>query len=218
MSRKTVGELVNQTIRDSTKYDAIEVGHELTKDVMEQIEICVNRYIDIFDEPVFCVVMLLAEDNLLPNIMRRKFYGSLFLPKPRPRQLVMYYNKFSHKITRLWSLPDAMTMAVIDEMATVDEKWRLTKQWVRWFYESWKLTGLDQNKFKYTNKNPTAFFKHIRDQHKITLESEKEFLDSNREKLIKSGCKLPHPGHTDPFDFSKIKIEHIIDTKTARRD
>ena len=213
--RMTVGEQVNKTIRDPTKYNAREVGMALTEDVLKEIEICVERHVDIFDEPVFCVVMLLCTDNLLPNLMRRKFYAQLFLPKPRPSQLVMLYNKFSNKLIRLWCLPDAMTMATIDEMSTVIDAWKLTKQWVRWFYEGWALTGLDEKSFKYTNKNPKNFFNKIREQHGITLESEKEYLDAHRHKLIKSGCQLPQPGVSDPFDFGKIKFKSIIEPFNA---
>lgn len=216
--RKTAGELSLKARADTTKYNMVEVGYALTEDVQEQIEICIQRHNNIFDEKEYCVVMQLADDPLIKGVLRRKFYGILFLPKPRPRQLVMLYNKEKNKLIRLWTLPDAITMATISEMTTVDQKWKQTKQWVDWFYENWVLESQRGDHFKFKNNKPLDFFKNIRKQHGITLESELEYSNANREKLIQSGSQYFNSSFPNPFDFGKIAINKIIDTKTALSD
>lgn len=218
VKRKRAGELAVQAASDPTKYNSLDVGYALTEDVQKEIEICIQKHLPIFDEPQFCVIMLIVKDPLIKGVMRRKFYAYPFLPKPRPGQLVMLYNKETHKLIRLWCLPDAITMAVISEMISVDKAWQRTKKWVDWFYEGWQLTALTADQFKYTNKNPNSFFQNIRKEHNIKLESENEYLNANREKLIKAGCKEVDSGFSEPFDFSKIRIDHIVDTNTARTD
>ncbi len=213
--RKTAGELSLKARSDTTKYNALEVGHAMTEDVMQQIEICVERHKPMFDEPQFCVIMQLADDPLIKGILRRKFYGYLFLPKPRPRQLVMLYTKATNSLIRLWTLPDAITMATLSEMTTVDPKWQKTKQWVDWFYENWAIESIRGDHFKFKNNKPLDFFKKIRQQANISLEGELGYLNANREKLIQAGCQERQSVTPDPFDFSKIQINHITDTKTA---
>jgi hypothetical protein len=213
--RKTAGELALKAASDSTKYNALDVGYALTEDVQQQIEICIERHNNLFDEPQYCVVMQLADDPLIKGVLRRKFYGYLFIPKPRPRQMVMLYTKATNSIIRLWTLPDAMTMAIISEMVTVAPQWEKTKQWVDWFYENWVLEAQRGDHFKFKNNKPVDFFHHIRKQHGIKLESEQEFLNANREKLIQSGCQELKSPIPDPFDFSKISIDKIINTKAS---
>ena len=64
-------------------------------------------------------------------------------------------------------MPDAKTMAVIDEMTYVAPEWQDTKRWVRSFYAK-------------------TFFEDIRHEHGIKHLSEKEFLDLHHDKLVKA--------------------------------
>ena len=194
--RKTAGELANQALQDKTKYDSLEVGHALTDDVAKQIQICIERHMNIIDEPEFCVVMILADDPLIKGILRRKFYAWPYLPKPRPRQSVFLYRKGSDSIIRLWVLPDALSMATASEMNHVSPQWQTMKGWSDAFFDG-------------------QFFEHIRHQHGITLLSEGEYLNAHREELIKAGCKEVETVPTEAFDFSKIAVKHIVDTNTA---
>lgn len=197
--RITAGELTLKAASDKTKYDYLEVGHALCDDIAGQLQICIEKHKNIIDEPEFCVVMVLADDPLIKGILRRKFYAWPYLPKPRPRQSCFLYRKQTDKITRLWVLPNALTMATISEMTYVSPQWRTMKGWADAFFDG-------------------KFFEHIRDQHKINMLSEAEYLDANREKLIQAGCKQFDAPISEPFDFSKIKIDKIIDTKTALVD
>jgi hypothetical protein len=197
--RKTAGALALKAASDPARYDSLEVGHALCQDVLEQLQICIEKHRNIIDEPEFCVVMVLADDPLIKGVLRRKFYAWPYLPKPRPRQSCFLYRKSSDTIIRLWVLPDAFTMAVASEMVNVAPQWQTMKGWSDAFFDG-------------------KFFEHIRHQHGIPLLSEAEYLNANREKLVKAGCNDVDAPTTESFDFSKIAIQHIVDTKTARDD
>lgn len=195
--RKTAGELSLKAGSDSHVYDPLEVSHAICGDIIEQAYICAQRESPKFDEEEFTVVMVFANDPLIKCVKRKKFYGYLYLPSPRPEQVVFLYNKITGKMKRLWSLPNAAVMAKISETPWVSKPWRQTKGWVDAFYDG-------------------KFWEHIRKEHNINMLSEIEFLKANREKLIQAGAKECPTDFSDPFDFSKITVDHIEDTKTAR--
>ena len=60
-----------------------------------------------------------------------------------------------------------------------------------------------------------TFWEFIRYQHNIDMLSEHEYFLKHREELIKAGCKLPDSSVPEPFDFSKVQIEKIVDTKAT---
>lgn len=210
--RKTAGELALKASSDNTKYDPLEIGHALTDDVMEQLKICAQRHKDVFDEDEYFLILVVAGDPLIKGIRRHKYAAFIHMPKPRPQQSCFLYNKVTGKIKRLWSLPDAKVMATISQMSYVDKKWRNTKGWCDAFFTGWLY---DKDTESIINTDPTYFFNYIRKQHDIKHLSESEYLDANREKLIKSGCQETNAVLSDPFDFSKVTIEKIVDTKTA---
>ena len=61
----------------------------------------------------------------------------------------------------------------------------------------------------------SSFFEYIRKEHNINMLSESEYLNAHREELIKSGCQEVKTPLTDSFDFAKITVNKIVDTKTA---
>jgi hypothetical protein len=190
--KETAGALAYKASNDSTKYDAQEVGHALTDEIAKELAICARRHRSIFDEEEYCVGYVIAGDPLIKNLMRRKFFAFLYLPSPRPNQAVFLYNKTKDQFTkRLWTLPNAWTMACLSELTTVDKKFREMKAWCDAFYK-------------------IKFWEFIRNQHKISMLSESEYLNANREKLIKSGCKEFGSYFPDTFDFSKISANKII--------
>lgn len=196
MKRKqTAGALAIKAASDSTKYDALEVGHALTQDIAKELMICAQRHRNIFDEDEYCVGYVIAGDPLIKNVMRRKFFAYLYLPSPRPNQTVFLYNKRKDQfICRLWTLPNYMTMAELSEMTYVDPKLREMKGWCDAFYS-------------------LKFWPYIRKQHGIDMLSETEYLNANREKLIKAGCKEVDASYSDPFDFSKITANKVVDSE-----
>lgn len=194
--RKTAGELSLKAASDNAVYDPHEVADALSADVIEQLQICGAKHAPIFDEEEYCVVLVVAGDPLISGVRRHKYYSYLYLPSPRPNQSVFLYNKKTAHLKHLWSLPNAKVMAIVSEMPTVDKKWQRTKNWCDSFFDG-------------------SFWHTIRDMHKITMPSETEYLNANREKLIQAGCKVPQTRFTDPFDFSKVSINKIVDTKTA---
>ena len=194
----TAGSLALKASLDPTAYYSLEVGHALTEDIAKELKNCAYRHRHIFDEDEYVVGYVLAGDPLLKNVMRRKFYADLFLPSPRPNQTMFLYNKpLDMFMCRLWTLPNAWTMAVLSETPTVDSKLKEMKYWCDAFYKP-------------------GFWEKIRKQHNIKLPSRSEFLDANREKLIKAGCKEMPPGFSDPFDFSKIATYKVVDPKIAQ--
>lgn len=197
--RKTAGQLSVKAASDTTKYDPLEVGHALTDDILDQLRICAERYDKIFDEEFYCLILIIAGDPLIKNARRHKYAAFLYLPQPRPQQVVFLYNKKTKDIKRLWSMPDAKVMATISEMKRVAPQWLQTKGWCDAFFDG-------------------VFFEYIRKEHDITMLSESEYLNANREELIKAGCKERHPTLPDAFDFSKIAVNKIVDTKAALRE
>jgi hypothetical protein len=195
--RKTAGELSLQVQKDTTIYDELEVAHALTEDIAQSLLECVRKHNPIFDEDEYCVGYVLASDPLIKNIMRRKYFAMLYMPSPRPDQTIFLYNKKKDQITKcLWVLPCAAKMAILSETKSVPIKYMRMKAWCDAFF---KLN----------------FWPYIRKMHGIDMLSESEYLNANREKLIKSGCKEVKTLPSEPFDFSKVTVNKIVDAKTA---
>ncbi len=183
--RETAGELSIKAANDTTKYDPIEVGHALTDEVYDQLCICADRHEKIIAEDEFFLVIIVAGDPLIKNVRRHKYCALLFLPQPRPQQTVFLYNRHTQRFRRLWSLPDARTMAIIDELDHVAPRWQNTKTWVRFFYSG-------------------DFFNHIRKETGITHLAEHEFLSAHAHEKVEPTSDNGAPGFSNPFDFSKI--------------
>lgn len=211
VKRISAGELSNKALKDNTKYDALEVGHALADDIMPHLRQCIENHKTIIDENEFCIVMLISKDPLIQNLIRRKFYAWPYLPKPRPNQAVFLYNKTLDRITkRLWVLPSDVVMAELHSLTHVDKRYQTMKAWTDAFYKGWKyIDG------KFVNVDPFHFWQFIRKDQKIEMPSEHEYFLQHREELIQAGCQVPTSSDTEPFDFSKIHIEQIIDTQES---
>jgi hypothetical protein len=189
----TAGEKAFKAASDTTKYDALEVGHALTNDIAKELMTCALRHEKIFDEDEYCVGYVIAGDPLIHNLMRRKFFAFLYLPSPRPNQSVFLYNKKLQRFTkRLWTLPNALTMAELSEMSVVDYTYREMKEWSDAFFK-------------------LKFWPFIRRQHNINLLSESEYLNAHREELIKASPQQLDTPPAQPFDFSKITVNQVVD-------
>ena len=212
----SAGDISRKLKLDTTKYNSLEVGHAMADDIDQQIRICIENHRKIINEPVFCVVMIIAKDPLIDNLIRRKFYAWPYLPKPRPNQAVFLYNKGLDRIThRLWVLPSDMVMAELHSLSHVHPKYKTMKEWSDAFYHGWKY---DKDTKQFYNSDPFYFWHFIRKQSNINLESEHEYFLAHREELIKAGCKIPSTNSADPFDFNKIAIKEIIDSNDPLPD
>ena len=196
IQRITAGELSTKALSDKTKYDALEVGHAICDDTEEQIYIAARNHRFIIDEDEYCVVMIIAEDPLIKNLKRRKFYCWPYLPKPRPNQAVFLYNKLLDKvIKRLWVLPSDMVMAELaGTNIIVNKRYETMQAWSVAFFKG-------------------TFWEYVRHDQNINMLSEREYFLEHRNELIQAGCKIPTASDTEPFDFSKIHIEKIVDTQ-----
>ena len=211
--RLTAGELSKKALSDNTKYNALEVGHALADEIMPQLRQCIENHKTIIDENEFCIVMLIAKDPLITNLMRRKFYAWPYLPKPRPNQSVFLYNKGLDRIThRLWILPSDMVMAELHDLSHVDKRYQTMKAWSDAFYKGWKYEKVSNS---FINTDPFYFWNFVRADQKIDMPSEHEYFLKHREELIQAGCKLPDATYSETFDFSKIEVKQIVDTQTA---
>lgn len=191
VERLTAGELSQKAASDTTRYDAYEVGDIFTHDVYDQLMICAKNHENQFAEPEFCLGLYIASDPLIHNVRRHKYCAFPWLPKPRPQQAVFLFKKSNQTIKRLWSLPDAKTMAIISEMPYVADKWRLTKYWSTLFFTP-------------------HFFEAIRKQHDIKMLSQDE-LDAHSAKIGHPRTDEVKGSIADTFDFSKIAVEKVID-------
>ena len=216
VSHQTAGELSNKVLADKTKYDALEVGHAMTDDIMPHIRQCIENHRTIINENEFCIVMLIAKDPLLATVVRRKFYAWPYLPKPRPNQAVFLYNKGQDKITkRLWVLPSDMVMAELHSLTHVDKRYETMKAWSDAFYKGWKFDKKTKN---FYNADPFHFWKFIRKDQKIDMPSEHEYFLKHREELIQAGCQVPDSSYSETFDFSKIHIKKVVDPQVTTVD
>ncbi len=230
--RQTAGELSKKAQEDTTKYDAREVGQALAEDIMPHLRQCIENHKNIINENEFCIVMVIAKDPLIHNLMRRKFYAWPYLPKPRPNQSVFLYNKAKDTIThRLWILPSDMVMAELHSLSVVDKRYMTLKAWSDAFYKGWKYKKYKpsflQGKYVdhkdnitdepgvFYNSDPFYFWKYVRNDQKIDMPSEHEYFLQHRDELIESGCKIPDSTYSEAFDFGKIEIKQIVDTQTA---
>jgi len=201
-SQLTAGELSKKAFSDNTKYEAREVGLAITEKDDDHAREAIENYKPIYDEEEFCVVLVNASDPLIKNLIRRKWYCWLYLPKPRPDQAVFLYNKRLDRITkRLWVLPNALRMSQLasDASAVVEKEHELMRAWSVSFYQG-------------------TFWEFIRWQHKIDMLSEHEYFLKHRDELIKAGCKIPDASFSEPFDFDKISTKQIINPQDAIGD
>jgi hypothetical protein len=193
MTRVTAGELSHKALTDTTKYDSREVGHAMTDDVMGEIRKCIELHDPIIDEDEYCIVRVIADDPLISNLKRFKYYGWLYLPSPRPNQAVFLYNKVKDTIRRLWVLPSAAVMAELaGTNIIVHKRYETMQAWSVAFFKG-------------------EFWEYIRHEHGIDMLSEQEYILAHRDELLKAGCKIPNSDFTDPFDFSKISVKQVID-------
>ena len=196
--RQTAGELSAKAQKDNTDYNALELGHAITDDIIEELRECRLKHNSIFDEDEYCIVRVIADDCLISTLTRYKYYGWLYLPSPRPNQTVFLYNKTLDMFTkRLWSLPSAARMAQLaSTTCIVPKEYEKMQAWSVAFYKG-------------------TFWEYIRHEHNIDMLSEHEYFLAHRKELIEAGCQVPDASYSEPFDFSKISIEKIVDTKTA---
>lgn len=193
--KKTAGQLSAKALSDTTKYDARDVALAVCDDIEEQLYLAAQNYDDKIDEKQFCIVRVIAEDSMLKNLKRFKYYCWPWLPSPRPNQSVFLYDKAKQKIIkRLWVLPNALTMA---ELATSDlivhKRYQTMKDWSVAFFKG-------------------TFWEFIRYQHDIDMLSQQEYFDLHAKELVN-----PEPNESDAllaesFDFSKIKCGDVLDT------
>jgi len=192
---ETAGELATQASRDKEKYDVRELAFEWTKSIIDEVWKCVDVHKPICEDEEFFVVMVYADDSMLVNVKRRKFYGFPHLPKPRPRQSVWIYRKESDDIEFLWALPEAKAMATLGTILTFDKRYARMATWCRAFFDG-------------------NFHELIREQTGITALSEEEFLHANAEKGIKPVSDDSSTSLADTFDFFKPFKSQVVDTST----
>ena len=196
--RQTAGELSHKAWKDNTKYDALEVGHAMADDINIHLDQCIKNHYNLFDENEFCVVMVIAKDPLIENLIRRKFYAWPYLPKPRPNQAVFLFNKAADRITkRLWVLPSDVVMAELaGTNILVHKRYQTMQAWSVAFFKG-------------------TFWEYIRHEHQIDMPSEHEYFLANKDKLMQAGGQIPDSDLPEAFDFSKIHIKNVVDTQEA---
>lgn len=192
--RQTAGELSNLAKKNSTDYNMLEIGHAISDEVTEEFRKCREIYNKIYDEEEYCLVRQPATDCLINNAKIYKYYGWLYLPSPRPDQMVWLYNKSLDQFTKcLWVLPSAARMAQLaSAQVIVPKEYRRMQAWSVAFYKG-------------------TFWEYIRHEHQIDMPSEHEYFLANKEKLIQAGCQPITSDFSDAFDFSKILTEEVVD-------
>lgn len=198
IERKTAGQLQKKAKSDSTDYNLLELGHGVVDEIHEELRKCRENYNKIFEEDQYCIVRQGALDPLLCTVKRYKYYGWLYLPKPRPDQTVFLYNKSTDTFTkRLWSLPSAARMAQLASTTTiVPIEYKEMQAWAVAFFKG-------------------TFWEFIRYQHGIDMLSESEYLNAHRDELLKACSEFSTPDLSESFDFSKIEVKNVMDSGNA---
>jgi hypothetical protein len=186
----TAGEKCFKASQDTSFHDPLDIAMADLEGVYENLTQCAHSHISKIGEPHFFIVMLICTDVLIKGLQRRKFYADIFLPDPRPNQLVCMYEKKLDSMKRIWSLPSPAVMAVISSTDLVDDVWKMTKYWCDAFY----------------NRD---FHQKIRDQWKITDLSREESKKSSlyRENIIKFRSQNDCPFLSKPFDAFKTVVQ-----------
>jgi hypothetical protein len=181
--RQTAGQLSQKIAKDTSKYDAMEVGYYMAEDLIEHFRESARIYKNMIDEKEFCCVMVIAEDPLIKRLKRRKFYCWPYLPSPRPNQAVFLYNKEKDMFTkRLWVLPSAMVMAELaGTNVIVDKRYETQQAWSIAFYKGMVLICY-QNKNIYHPIAKNCSRRDVRSLMAISLSSS----TSVKSALIKS--------------------------------
>jgi len=184
-------EVALKTSKERLKKYALKVGRLMCGDVDDQLRECIEKHRNIIQEDEFCIVRIIAKDNIVKNAIRIKYYAWPYLPAPRPNQAVFLYDKKHDNITkRLWVLPDARVMAVLSSTKeAVPEEYKTMQAWANAFFEN-------------------RFWEYVRKDQKIDMLSEKEYFDTHKKELIKSGCKPIDDTYDksieEAFDFGKV--------------
>lgn len=195
--RKTAGELSRKASSDTTKYDPLEVAYAITEDIYDQLLICAEAHCPIFkDQDQFCLGLYIAGDPLLKNVRRHKYCAFPWLPEPRPQQSVYLFTKATQNIIRLWSLPNAQTMAIISEMQYVSPQWQETKAWCDAFFKK-------------------TFFETIRGRNNLSMLAQSEWLDTYGTEFGDTRADEVKGNVADTFDFSKISVKQVVDQDKA---
>lgn len=195
----TAGEIQNKLNQDTTKYDQLEVAFESLEDFIPQLQECALRYNSIYEAvglDDYCIVVPLVKDPLLVNVVRRKFYAWPCMPQPRPNQSVFYYNWRHDKLTRLWVLPNAATMAYISELTCVAPRYEKMKEWADAFFAS-------------------KLWRFVKNQHNLPLYNDREFYALHGEKFDKLFLQNEASLDTETPDDGKISFDEIVDTVKA---
>jgi hypothetical protein len=195
IERETAGELSKKAVADTTNYNLLELGHAITDTILDKLRECREHYNKIFDEDEYCIVRQCSTDCLIKTAKRYKYYGWLYLPSPRPDQTVFLYNKKLDMFTkRLWTLPSAARMAQLASTNTfVPKEYQEMQAWSVAFFKG-------------------TFWEFIRHHQGIDMLSEREYISAHRDELLQAGCKIPDSSSAEPFDFSKVAVEKVVDT------
>lgn len=178
--QKRVGQMQNEALADSTRYDVRDISQAVIDDLPKHLWECVDKYKPIYDEPMFCIVMLLVDDNVLKGIVRRKFYAWPFLPKLRANQTVWLYRKGDDTLDMLWSMPEPMTMAWLATVSPPPKNLERMKHWVDAYFDG-------------------RFYEAIRKDNKLRLETESEYLKNHAVELRKAALDGHEALGTDPM-------------------
>jgi len=214
-SETTAGKLSAKAFRDNTKYNALEVGHAMTEDIGPELRKCAESNSKYIDQDEFCVIMLISKDNVLTNLIRRKFFAWPFLPKPRPNQAVLLYNKKLDMFTkRLWVLPSDVVMAELHELSIVHKNYQSMKRWTDEFYRGWRAKKV-KGKIKFYNVDPCHFWDYIRKENDIKLLSEYEYVLAHRNKLLNTGSNIGDLEWTKTDDVGDFFGDQIVHSNIA---
>lgn len=183
MAYETAGALANKALSNDNQ-DGWDLAREWTKTVIPEVWKCIDIHKPICQDKEFFVIMLYADDCMIPNCIRRKFYAWPWMPKPRPRQSVWLYRKETDDIQGMWSLPNAELMARLatDDHSKIPKEYTNLAVWCRSFFKG-------------------TFPQDIRKFYKIDLLTEEEYNSRFLPELVQPVQNNLFGEGPDAFDF-----------------
>lgn len=183
MVRETAGALASRALKNDHEHPQ-DLGNEWSKDIIDEVWKCIDAHKNVIVDKEFFVVMVYADDSLIKNCIRRKFYAWPWMPKPRQRQTVWLYRRDSDTLQGLWCLPNAIIMARMATENDVAKKYNRTKNWCLSYFRG-------------------TFPKDIRKEYNINFLTESEYNSRFSPDPLQSSDYDPLTLGANAFDFEK---------------
>src|SRR5579863_8749739 len=123
--RPTVGKISSDLIaKTPDSRDPIELQRKMQEDWCNQIDLCIQSHLSIFNSD-FYVVIITKREPLMPNVMRNYFCARSTCPTPDYDQTVYKFHRKEGMVEYIWTIPDKQSCLYLQDnmlMVAPEEK------------------------------------------------------------------------------------------------